>query len=154
MSRTSIDSYLERLDAAARAASGAEDSYRREAVERIKVLERARAFAFRRLNLVHSVAQALAGAKDEEEAVKLGSSAFLRELNWSGATESQREVAEKFKPIILLLWQMNEADSSEDIVRRVDDDLAAFERWFEEERNGAFLSLMDGEVLELPLVEV
>ena len=38
--------------------------------------------------------------------------------------------------------------------RELEYELAVFEEWFAENRNGAFLSLMDGEVLELPLVEV
>jgi hypothetical protein len=39
-------------------------------------------------------------------------------------------------------------------VQSIDVDLAAFEAWFAENRNGTFLSLMDAEPLELPLVDV
>jgi hypothetical protein len=50
-------------------------------MERIKALERQRAFAFRRLNLVRAVAASLDGAKDEAEAAARGSSSFLREVS-------------------------------------------------------------------------
>lgn len=154
MTARPIDTYLEQLDATARAASGAEDEYRRDVMERIKNLERVRAFAFRRLNLVRSVVAAMAGAKDEAEATALGSTTFLRELNWSGASESHREVANRFMPIIATLWQMSGEAVPEGVIARLDDELTAFENWFAENRNASFLSLMDGEVLELPLVEV
>ncbi len=54
------------LDALAHAAEAA---FRRDAAERIKALERERAFAFRRLNLMRAVADALATAETEEAAV-------------------------------------------------------------------------------------
>src|SRR5262245_39181985 len=106
MTATPLDEFLDRLDQAARQASTAEDAYRRDVVARIKQMEQERAFAFRRLNLVRTVAGSLAGAKDEAEAVARGSVAFLREVNWSGATESQREVVAKFTPVILALWPL------------------------------------------------
>lgn len=154
MTTRPIDTYLAQLDTVARAASGAEDAYRRDAVERIKGLERARAFAFRRLNLVRTVASSMSGAKDEEEAKARGSAAFLKELNWNGASEAQREVVARFMPIVAALWQMDQEGAGSSDVAGLDKELTAFENWFAENRNGSFLSLMDGEVLELPLVEV
>lgn len=154
MSMKPIDNYLQRLDATARSKSASEDAYRREAAERIKELERARAFSFRRLALLRSVAGAVAGAKDEAEAAAQGSAAFLREIGWTGATESQREVLERFRPIIASLWEMCRDEPPAVDVHGIDDDLAAFETWFAQNRNGSFLSLMDAEPLELPLVEV
>jgi hypothetical protein len=149
-----IDNYLQRLESTARTASAAEDAYRHEAAERIKELERARAFSFRRLTLVSSVVGSMSGAKDEAEAAAQGSAAFLREIGWTGATESQREVVERFMPIIASLWRMCRDEPPAVDVSGIDDDLAAFETWFAENRNGSFMSLMDAEPLELPLVEV
>lgn len=163
MSARPIDTCIAQLDAAAHAASVAEERYRSEAAERVKGLERARAFAFRRLNLVREVARAMTGAKDEAEALQSGSAAFLREVNWTGGSESQREVVERFKPILAALWRMSGedaapagdiADIGKDLSKDLARDLADFEAWFAANRHGSFLSLMDGEVLELPLVEV
>ena len=63
MTGNATASYLDRLDHTARSASIEEEDYRREAMERIKLLERQRAFAFRRLNLVRAVVASLAEAK-------------------------------------------------------------------------------------------
>jgi hypothetical protein len=147
-------SYLDRLDQAARSASIAEDAYRKEAMERIKLLERQRAFAFRRLNLVRAVAASLAEAKDEAEAAASGSAALLRELNWNGASESQREVVNRFLPVVAALWRMREGATADADVSPADAALAEFETWFAANRHAPFESLMDTEVLELPLVEV
>jgi hypothetical protein len=154
MSVKPIDNYLQRLDAIARSANAAEDAYRREAAERIKELERERAFSFRRLTLVSAIARSMAGANEEAEAIERGSDAFLREIGWTGATESQRQVLERFKPIIKSLWRMSRDEPPAVDVQSIDVDLAAFEAWFAENRNGTFLSLMDAEPLELPLVDV
>jgi hypothetical protein len=150
---TTLQDIVNRLDGAARSASAAEETCRHEAAERIRGLELARIYAFRRLNLVKSIASAMSGAKNQEEAMAWATSAFLREVNWTGASESQREVIERFQPMIDALWrlQQGEPETNEGEFERK---LAAFETWFAENRNGTFLSLMDGEVLELPLVEV
>lgn len=154
MTANAIAAYLDRLDRAARSTSIEEESYRREAVERIKHLERRRAFAFRRLNLVRAVAASLDDAKDEAEALARGSSTFLHEVNWNGATERQREVVEKFLPVVIALWQMREGPPSDGETTPADVALAAFEQWFAEHRNAPFETLMETEVVELPLVEV
>jgi hypothetical protein len=151
---TTTASYLDRLDRAARAASAEEDTYRKDAMERIKALERQRAFAFRRLNLVNAVAASLADAKDEAEATARGSAAFLRELNWNGATERQREVVDKFMPVVTALWQMRDGSLPDGQDGLAETALAEFERWFAGNRNAPFESLMDTEVVELPLVEI
>lgn len=152
MSETAIEIFLARLEAAAHSASVAEDSYRKEALERVRSLERARAFAFRRLNLARSMAAAMTGSKDEAEAVSCGTAAFLREVNWNGATESQREVMERLRPVLLVIWKALEAGEAD--AEELDRQMESFELWFEQNRSTSLLGLMDGEVLELPLVEV
>jgi hypothetical protein len=153
MTDESVNDVLQRLNAAAQTASIAEEDYRREAMARIKELERARSFAYRRLNLMTAVANAMAGAEDRAEATAAATGAFLNELNWNGASESQRQVADRFMPVIDAIWQARAADTP-DSGEAVERELAAFEKWFDENRDGSFLSQMDGEVLELPLVEV
>jgi len=158
MTGIALQDLINRLDAAACSASAAEEACREEAAERIRGLELARIYAFRRLNLVKSIASAMNGAKDREEATEWAISAFLREVNWTGASESQREAIGRFQPVIDALWQIRqsepEAGKTEPEHELLKHELENFEKWFSENRNGAFLSLMDGEVLELPLVEV
>lgn len=152
-SDTALQDMVTRLDHVARAASAAEETCRREHAERIRKLELERIYAFRRLTLVKSIASAMNGAKDQEEATAWATSAFLREVNWTGASESQREAIERFKLLIDAIWRLQQGEAQEDD-KEFEREFEAFEQWFAENRNGAFLSLMDGEVLELPLVEV
>jgi hypothetical protein len=154
MSENPVDDFLAQLEAAARSASTVEDAYRQDAMEQIRKLEQARAFAFRRLNLVRTIMSSMTGAKDQADAMAQATEAFLRELNWNGASESQRQVVERFMPMITIVWQLSSGIEVKDGIARLSSELAAFETWFAENRTASFLSLMDGEVLELPLVEV
>jgi hypothetical protein len=154
MTASALDDYLAGLDEAAHSANVAEEVYRREAMLRIRALEQERAFAFRRLNLMRSVASAAADAKDEVDALAHGSTAFLRELGWSGASESQREVVERFAPVVREVWQASRAETAEGAGAAIERELAAFEEWFSSSRGAPFPSIMEGEVVELPLVEV
>src|SRR5262245_97691 len=99
-----VEHLLDRLDRAARDASIAEEAYRREAAARFKALEQERAFAFRRLNLVRSLSSAMRGAEDEAKAMERAFASLITELGWSGTSESQREVLERFKPVSVALW--------------------------------------------------
>lgn len=146
--------YLDDLDRIARGASTAEEQFRKEAARRAEELKNERAFAFRRLNLLRAIGRAVAMAKDEDEAQKSGRSVFFREVGWNGATQAQRDVAEQFAPVILAIWNATRLDGEADDGPSVPETLAAFEGWFEETRNTAFLNLMEREIAELPLVEV
>ncbi|MDR6634707.1 DNA replication initiation complex subunit (GINS family) [Phyllobacterium sp. 1468] len=53
---TAVTAYIEQLQQAADKAQSAETAYRREAATHIATLERERAFAFRRMNLMRALA--------------------------------------------------------------------------------------------------
>lgn len=155
-----LDAYLDELNDAARDANVAEETYRKDALTRIKHLELERAYAFRRLNLIKVVASSMNGAKDEAEAIARASATFLSEIGWTGASEAQREVLGKFLPVIVALQEAAKAPADTGDAGSAADkpsikqELAAFETWYAEKRNAPFLRLMEQEVLELPLVEV
>ncbi len=158
MTAPTLTVFLEGLERAAHEASIAEENYRREASERFRVLERERAFGFRRFNLMGAVLAALGGSKDEDEALAGGSAAFLREMSWSGTTDSQKETLEHFQPVIRAGWALmqmepgapEEAAGSAAVLQALTD----FENWFASSRTGPFLAELDREIVELPLVEV
>lgn len=162
MSEQGLQKLIHDLDKAAHGVSVAEQAIRREMAERIAVLSRARTFAFRRLNFMKAIVAAIAAAEDYASAMTHATTAFLRETNWNGASETQREVVEKFLPVANAIWDLqqsgrkDEAEDGEQVgdPAVVERHLADFEQWFELNRNAPFLSLMDREVLELPLVEV
>lgn len=153
MTAKPIDAYFVGLEQSAREAGIAEEKFRQETVSRMKELERARAFAFRRLNLLRNLAKAMSGAEDEAEAIERGRATFLCEVNWTGASDSQREALEKFEPVLVALWKICGEEASTEDRAQVTRECDAFEKWFADNRNGPFLSLMEVEPVELPLVE-
>lgn len=157
MTRSDFTACLARLGEAAREAGIAEESFRKEAARRIEALRQERAFAFRRLNLLRAVGAAVEEAQDEEQALASGRAVFLRETGLHGVDDRQKAVIERFLPVISAVWLATGAgrQEAEDAVDAdPGEDLAAFERWYEEERGRPFPTLMEREVAELPLVEV
>jgi hypothetical protein len=149
-----LTKYFDDLDRQARAANAAEDEFRNNISKRMRELEEERAFAFRRLNLVKAIGAAVLGAKDEDEAKEQGASAFLTEVSWTGGSQSQRDVVARFEPVALALWAASKPEATAQDTANVSKELAAFEEWFGQNREAAFLTLMQQELPELPLVEV
>jgi hypothetical protein len=157
MTAQPLTALLDDLDRIAHDASINEENYRKEAAVRFRELEQDRAFGFRRLNLMRTVTAALDGSESEEDAILRGSTAFLRELEWSGTSETQQETLTNFAPVIAACWQATQPNTSEAEAlvnsTTIIEKLRAFEAWFAEHRNGPFLSIMEREMVELPLVE-
>lgn len=145
--------YIGDLDRIARAASAAEEQFRKEAARRAEELRKERVFAFRRLNLLRAVGNAVRSADKAEEAQANGRHVLSREAGWSGATPAQQEAADRFAPVTLSIWAATGEGREGDGISTADA-MASFEKWFEESRKTAFLNLMEREVVELPLVEI
>jgi len=146
-------SFLEELKAAADRAAAAEMRYRREAVARIAQLEKERAFAFRRLNLMNAVTGAVRRAENEEAAVADGLALLRDRVNWSTVDETRNEVLSRFSPVIVAI--LREVAPAEDAPSgSVADALAEFEAWYLDQRRNSFWMLFEQELPELPLVEV
>ena len=150
MSTTPLADYLATLDAAARAAGAAELEHQKEAARRAAELRLERAYAWRRLNLVRAVAAAMRGVEEEADAAAAGRAAFLHETGLTSATQAQRDVADRFAPVVTAVRAAAREGTEADPAAA----LAAFEAWYAAERGGPFLALMEREVVELPLVEV
>jgi hypothetical protein len=113
MTAQPLTALLDDLDRIAHDASINEENYRKEAAVRFRELEQDRAFGFRRLNLMRTVTAALDGSESEEDAILRGSTAFLRELEWSGTSETQQETLTNFAPVIAACWQATQPNTSE-----------------------------------------
>jgi hypothetical protein len=148
---TTLATWIETLTGDARAASVAELEQQKEAARRAAELREARAFAWRRVNLVRAIAAAAKGSEDEEAAAAAGRAAMLRAVGWNGATQAQRDVADRFAPVTLAIWAATRPEAEEG--GQAAAALAAFEAWYGE-RGTPFLALMEREIPELPLVEV
>lgn len=144
--------FLAVLDDAARAADAAERAYRREAAERIAVLDRARADAYRRRNLMAAVAEAAAAAESEEIAVAHALTLLRARLGWTVDSEARDEVIARFAPVAAALFPP--ADRKDD---EAPPDpaaaLAAFEAWYLAARRTPFWLLFETVMPETPLVD-
>jgi len=163
MTAQQLSAFLDDFERSAHEASVNEENYRREVAARLKELENERAFGFRRLNLMRTVVAAIQDCETEDEAIIKGSAAFMREVGWSAESESQQESLEKFQPVIRACWQMKQVgtgDAARDEAQSQDKpvdigkQLNEFESWFGKARNGSFLSVLEREIVELPLVEI
>jgi hypothetical protein len=151
---TALTSILDTLDAAARNAGAAETAFRREAAERIKVLERERSHAFRRVNLLRPIAEAVARAESEEMAVA-GSQAILRaKLGWSNDSEARSAILTRFATVVKGMFAtLHPRPEGEEEPTDLLALLGAFEAWYEETHRVSFWNLFDQPMQETPVVD-
>lgn len=153
MSEKDFSKLLDELAARASEAGVAEQQFQKEVARKMAELKEERAFAWRRVNLLRAIATAVDDAKDEEEARTAGRKCFYREVGWNGGTQNQREVCEGFEPVVLAVWAATREEDRAD-ADKVEQAFQEFETWYAETRKNPFLSLMERDIVELPLVEV
>lgn len=140
---------LARLDAAKVAADVAETAYRAEAARRTEELARERAHAWRRADLMRSLAAALDGIGDAEMAVAAGQALLRARLGWSDDSEARAEVLARFAPVAVALFEMESEAAPEAALAA----LAAFEDWYATTRQSAFWYLFEHYLPDTPLVD-
>jgi hypothetical protein len=143
---------LDELKAAADQAEAAEGQYRREAAQRIAALERERAFAFRRLNLMRAVADTVADADSEEIAVANASAMLRGKLGWSTDSEARTQVLSRFAPVGQAVFR-NFAPTEDAPTASVQNALAEFEAWYAGNHPSPFWVLFEHYVPETPRVD-
>ncbi|MDX8465412.1 hypothetical protein RFM26_06905 [Mesorhizobium sp. VK23B] len=142
-------SFLLELRTAAEAAKAAETSFRHEAAMRIAALEQDRAFAFRRLNLMQVIADAMAPAESEDIAVASAFAALRSRLGWNADSDVRLEVISHFGPVAQAMYQDSSADQSANIHAA----LAEFEHWYSETRGSSFWALFEQQIPDTPVVD-
>lgn len=143
--------FLLELKSAAEAAKTAEGSFRREAAKQIATLEQARAFAFRRLNVMHAVAEAMASADSEEVAVASAFAALRMRLGWNSDSEARSQVITHFGSVALAMFRASAGDDK--ATADVHEALASFEQWYAETRGAPFWMLFEHQMPDTPLVD-
>jgi hypothetical protein len=144
--------FLAFLKEAADNAAVAEKAFRREAAERIKALEQERAFAFRRLNVMRLVVEAVTGAESEEIGVAAALAVLRSKLGWSSDSESRTAVLSRFAPVAQTAFS-NLRDTAEVPVANVGEALVEFETWYAATYAIAFWTLFEHEMAETPRVD-
>lgn len=153
-----LPSFLAELEAAADASARAEDEFRRGVAARFKALETERAFAFRRLNLMRALVQAMAAAEDEEAAVTYARAALRARLGWASDSKARLEVVARFEPVARAMFAPCEpaegdAESSAGARPSAKEALAAFESWYVATHPVPFWVLFENVMPETPVVD-
>ncbi|QEX21561.1 hypothetical protein FRZ61_14900 [Hypericibacter adhaerens] len=144
--------FLDLFEAAAGETEAAESRYRREAAQRIQQLEQERAFAFRRLNLMRAIAEAVAGAEGEEIAVASALVVLRSKLGWSADSEARTELLSRFTPVAQAVFHALTAAPDAKALS-VPEALAAFEAWYAGNRPTPFWVLFEHYIPETPQVD-
>jgi hypothetical protein len=145
---------LATFEAAAAAAGETETAVRKRAHAEIAAAERERAFSYRRLNLMRTLARAMDGAGEKEDAVGRGLAVVRAELGWHDDSETRAETLARLAPVVGAAFaNLAPVEDGEPSVLDVAGVLADFEAWYERTYGRSFWVLFEQQVEELPLVE-
>lgn len=147
-------SFLDTLEFAANKATQAENDFRRKSAARAKVLERERAFAYRRLNFVRAIADAVATAENSEMAVAAATVVTRTKLGWSSDSDARALVLSRLVPVVQQVFaSVVSADEDDappaDVVRC----LTEFEIWYRDTHPNPFWILFEHYMPETPVVD-
>ncbi|MFI5010955.1 MAG: hypothetical protein ACHQAY_01275 [Hyphomicrobiales bacterium] len=145
--------FLDTLKAAAEAAEAAESSFRREVAERVKLMERDRAFAFRRLNLMRAIAAAIANAEAEDVAVASALTVLRAKLGWSSDSEARDAVLSRFAAVAKTAFASIVPADTEMPEADVVVELSDFEAWYAVTHPAPFWALFEHYMPETPVVD-
>jgi hypothetical protein len=145
--------FLDRLKTAADTAAAAEATFRQQAAQRVAALDRERAFAFRRLNLMRAIADAIVEAETEEQAVASALATLRAKLEWSSDSDARALVLSRFCPVAQAVFANLMASDNDASLPDVAQALVIFENWYAETRGSPFWSLFDHYRSETPVVD-
>jgi hypothetical protein len=146
--------FLMTLEAAASDADAEERSFRREAAARIETLERARTFAFRRLNVLRAMAEAASRAPDSATSIAAQVGLIRDRLGWAHPEgETPRAVLDQLSPLAACVDAGVRAGTAAGMAEDLSAELARFEGWYAERFGHEFWALFDRYSPETPVVD-
>jgi hypothetical protein len=143
-------SFMESLQVAARDADLAEAAFRREVATHVAGLERDRAFAYGRLNLMKAVAEVVSQA-EEQPAVAYALAALRGRLGWESDSDVRAAVLTQFAPVAQAMFVslVNKQPSDMDVGAA----LTRFEAWYSDNHTTPFWTLFENYMPETPRVD-
>jgi hypothetical protein len=106
-------------------------------------LERRRAFAHRRMNLVRTLAAAAATAESEEEAAVVQRATVRRELGWERENDFRRAVLHRLQPVGSAIWHCARGKEGAQTVRRPPSSITS-KPWFEAAQGSVLRAVRPG----------
>ena len=142
--------FLDGLQTAAKQAEAKEAAFRREISTRFAALERERAFAYRRLNLMKAIVEAIAPAEDGKMAVVYALAMLQTRLGWETDSEARAAVLAHFAPVAQAVFVCLTADDGGADVSAA---LSQFETWYTAGHATPFWTLFEHHMPETPRVD-
>jgi CHAD domain-containing protein len=147
-----IHPFIGALESEAKARETAEAEFRREMNRKVAELAEARAFAFRRMNVMRALFDMVSGAKDREAAIAKAVRALRDRLGWVEDSEARTEVLERYAGIAAASFDAThprEEGEAPDPATA----LAEFEEWYASTREKPFWVLFEHYMPETQLVD-
>ena len=141
------------FEKAAGTAREAESVRRREMEAEILRLERQRAYAYRRLNFMRRLVEAIQSAESEEAAAATGRTAVRAELGWQTDSDTRAETLSELSTVMRATFTCLAATETNPPADQVVKALGDFEAWYQTRFGQVFWVLFEQPVEELPLVE-
>jgi hypothetical protein len=145
--------FLDSLQEAAVKSESAEVAFRREIAERIKSFEHERAFAYRRLNFMRALAEAITSAESEEIAVANALAVVRTKLGWSSDSEARTAVLSRLAPVAQAMFASLAPSEKDKPPPDIGEALASFETWYGETHDVPFWVLFEHYMPETPRVD-
>ena len=157
------EALIARLEADCTAAEQAERAVRAEIEARLRAVERVRAFAWRRLNVLKDMLTVAAGEPDRAVAVDRQLAGLFRDIGWIESSVEELGAAglpllDRLRPIAEALHAAcHQPEPTAPVPAEAGFDavaaFAAFEAWFEADRGQPFLEVFERYVPPTPVVE-
>jgi hypothetical protein len=145
---------LATFEATAKSAQAAEERLRKSMAAEVARLERQRAFAFRRARLIRALAQHSGEAEAKAEEVWLAQRQAVRnELGWSEPSHAHDAILARLEPVGRAVSLYANGPAPNGAPAAVQEELAAFEAWFEGVHGKSFYALFDQYYPEVPVVD-
>lgn len=156
-----LSGFLARLDASKHEADVAETAFRREAAARVEALATARAHAYRRADLMATLAAGVRDAESAEIAVAVAQALLRGRLGWDADSEARAEVLARLAPVAVALHDAARREVAaqrsavEGSAAETDPAaaLAVFEDWYASTRQTPFWYLFEHYMPDTPRVD-
>jgi hypothetical protein len=140
-----MPAFVRDLERLAQLAARAEADFRIESRDRLAQLEAARVAAYRRLNLLRGMAEAVAGADDDAASIAAGIDFACARTGWSEANAAYAELRQRLTPTAVALREADRPATADQPAPPAQAPLlafASFEAWYRARFDADFLALM------------